>query len=153
MISSTVVADFLKDSWRPRALGYSNLATKTHPFVLDNFPTQTQISVAIFEVQRVHPDAGHVLEFSVRKTWSCLCKLPNGDTGYYKCPRMAVGKSWQLDPKNGKQKWDIGSKAPFQRAAASETTAPPWHTDVVYCNRLTNRTSTQEKGKTYINII
>jgi len=110
VISSTVVADFLKDSWRPRALGYSNLATKTHPFVLDNFPTQTQISVAIFEVQRVHPDAGHVLEFSVRKTWSCLCKLPNGDTGYYKCPRMAVG-----------------SKAPFQRAAASETTAPPWH--------------------------
>lgn len=97
VISSTVVADFLKNSWGPRALGYSNLATKTHPFVLDNFPTQTQISVAIFEVQRLHPDAGHVLEFSIRKTWSCLCKLLFLGI----CPRMAVGKSWQLDPKNG----------------------------------------------------
>ena len=85
----------------PRALGYSNLATKTHPFVLGYFPTQTQISVAIFEVQRLHPDAGHVLEFSIRKTWSCLCKLLFLGI----CPRMAVGKSWQLDPKNGMLPW------------------------------------------------
>ena len=62
----------------PGALGYSNLATKTHPFVLDNCPTQTQTSVAMFEVQRVHPDlAGHVLEFSIVRTTClfCLCKL------------------------------------------------------------------------------
>ena len=132
VISSTVVADFLKDSWRPRALGYSNLATKTHPFVLDNFPTQTQVSVAIFEVQRVHPDAGHVLEFSLRKTWSCLCKLPNGDTGYYKCPRMAVGKSWQLDPKNGKlMRHEIQGTIPAGRRERDNRAALAWFTVTV----------------------
>ena len=102
MISSTVVADFLKDSWRPRALGYSNLATKTHPFVLDNFPTQTQISVAIFEVQRVHPDAGHVLEFSVRKNLVLSLQAPQW--GYW-ILQMPQNGRWKIMA-TGSEKWE-----------------------------------------------